>query len=284
MAQALTILQNNIQLFFQMLEEHLGIALDQSKEYLVASRLAVIARANNFKDHHALIAHLLANPLSVLHHQSFHAMTTNETMFFRDKYPFETLRTTIIPALIAKRRETKTLSIWCAAASTGQEPFSLAILLREHFPELYFWKIQFIATDISEPALTQARNGIYSETEVKRGLSEEQIKRHFKLLPSGQYEISSELKQMIRFESLNLVKEWPVMPKFDLILIRNVLIYFNAETKAKVFRKLRSQLADDGGCLLLGSSESILYDQSFKVQQEDRVSYYCKDLNKETQS
>lgn len=284
MTRALTISQNNIHLFFQMLEEHVGIALDHSKEYLVASRLAVIARANNFKDHHALIQHLLINPLSILHHQSFQAMTTNETMFFRDKYPFETLLTTIIPALIAKRRETKTLAIWCAAASTGQEPFSLAILLRENFPELYFWKIQFIATDISDPALTQARSGIYSETEIKRGLSAEQIKRHFKCLPSGQYEISNEIKQMVLFESLNLVKDWPVMPKFDLILIRNVLIYFNAETKAKIFRKLRSQLAADGGCLLLGSSESILYDQSFKVQQEDRVSYYCKDLNKETQS
>ncbi len=279
MTRALTISQNNIHLFFEMLEEHVGIALDHSKEYLVASRLAVIARANNFKDHHALIQHLLVNPLSILHHQSFQAMTTNETMFFRDKHPFETLRTTIIPALIAKRRETKTLAIWCAAASTGQEPFSLAILLRENFPELYFWKIQFIASDISEAALTQARSGIYSETEIKRGLSDEQIKRHFIRLPSGQYEISSELKQMIHFESLNLVKDWPIMPEFDLILIRNVLIYFNAQTKAKIFNKLRMQLADDGGCLLLGSSESILYDQSFKVQQEDRVSYYCKDMN-----
>ena len=155
----------------------------------------------------------------------------------------------------------------------------MAILLRENFPELYFWKIQIIATDISESALTQARSGIYSETEIKRGLSDEQIKRHFIRLPSGQYEISSELKQMIHFESLNLVKDWPIMPEFDLILIRNVLIYFNAQTKANIFNKLRMQLADEGGCLLLGSSESILYDQSFKVQQEDRVSYYCKDMN-----
>ncbi len=284
MTRALTIHQNNIHLFFQMLEEHVGIALDYSKEYLVASRLAVIARANHFKDHHALIQHLLVNPIGILHHQSFQAMTTNETMFFRDKFPFDTLRTTIIPALIAKYRDTKTLAIWCAAASSGQEPYSLAILLRENFPELYYWKINFIATDISEPALKQARSGTYSETEMKRGLTDEQIKRYFKLLPNGQYEINAELRQMIRFESLNLVKDWPVMPKFDLILIRNVLIYFNAETKAKIFNKLRLQLVDDGGCLLLGSSESILYDQSFKVQQADRVSYYCKDVSKESLS
>jgi chemotaxis protein methyltransferase CheR len=284
MTRALTIHQNNIHLFFQMLEENVGIALDHSKEYLVASRLAVIARANHFKDHHALIQHLLVNPIGILHHQSFQAMTTNETMFFRDKFPFDTLRTTIIPALIAKCRDTKTLSIWCAAASSGQEPYSLAILLRENFPELYYWKINFIATDISEPALKQARSGTYSETEIKRGLTDEQIKRYFKLLPNGQYEINAELRQMIRFESLNLVKDWPVMPKFDLILIRNVLIYFNAETKAKIFNKLRLQLVDDGGCLLLGSSESILYDQSFKVQQADRVSYYCKDVSKESLS
>ena len=204
MTRALTIHQNNIHLFFQMLEENVGIALDHSKEYLVASRLAVIARANHFKDHHALIQHLLVNPIGILHHQSFQAMTTNETMFFRDKFPFDTLRTTIIPALIAKCRDTKTLSIWCAAASSGQEPYSLAILLRENFPELYYWKINFIATDISEPALKQARSGTYSETEIKRGLTDEQIKR----LKGEKRPINSlkdRLKMLIHFDFIDSI-------------------------------------------------------------------------------
>jgi len=148
--------------------------------------------------------------------------------------------------------------------------------LREHFPELAGWKIRILATDISEQALEKASLGIYNQTEIQRGLSEAQIQRHFIKLPSGHYEINSDLRSMVQFKQMNLIEDWPLMPKFDLILMRNVLIYFNQITKAKIVKRLHSQLLDFSSYLILGSSESILFDQAYKIVQLDRVSYYQK--------
>ena len=271
--------QADVESFFNLVEKNIGVALDLSKTYLIQSRLSNVVAEHRFADHAALLRFLNTNPVGAIHWQAFEAMTTNETSFYRDSSPFEVLRTTIFPELFQKRRDARELNIWSAASSTGQESYSIAILLREHFPELIGWKIHILATDISEHALEKAALGIYNHTEVQRGLTETQIQRHFKKLPNGHYEINAELRSMVQFKQMNLIQDWPLMPKFDLILMRNVLIYFNQNTKAKILKRLYSQLSDTSSYLILGSSESILFDQTYQIVQLDRVSYYQKKIH-----
>lgn len=260
--------------FFKLVEKHIGISLDGSKSYLISSRLTPLLEEYGIASLKELLQQLAKSPVGPMHWEAFEAMTTNETSFFRDIHPFEVLKKTILPALIQERQHTKTLNIWSAAASTGQEPYSIAILLREHFPELNQWKVNILATDISEQALDKASLGTYNQTEVGRGLSPMQIQHHFTKLSNGSYQIHPDLRTMIQFKHMNLLGDWSWMPKFDLILIRNVLIYFNQELKAKVVKRLHGQLSKADACLILGSSESILFDNAFKAIQLDRVSYY----------
>ena len=266
----------DFELFFKMLEGHTGIAMGNEKVYLLAPRLSKIAQQNGFPDHFSLIKELVSKPICPLHWVTFEAMATHETMFFRDTHPFQAIKEVLLPQLIQAKRDSNQLSIWCAAASTGQEPYSMAILLRESFPNLSDWDVKIHATDLSERALSQARSGIYSRSEMQRGLTQEQISRHFTRLESGQYQINPDLRKWIQFENINLVKPWQVSPKSDLILMRNILIYFNQEKKQMVLNKMRDQLSDAGGYLMLGASESILFDASFKLHRLERVSYYSK--------
>ena len=266
----------DLELFFKMLESHTGIAMDNEKEYLLAPRLSKIAQQNGFPDHFSLIKELVSKPICPLHWVTFEAMATHETMFFRDTHPFQAIKDTLLPLLIHAKRDSKQLSIWCAAASTGQEPYSIAMLLRESFPTLGDWDLKIHATDLSERALSQAKSGIYSQSEMQRGLTQEQINRHFTRLESGHYQVNSDLRKLIQFENINLIKPWQVTPKSDLILMRNILIYFNQEKKQMVLSKMREQLSDAGGYLMLGASESILFDASFKLHRLERVSYYSK--------
>jgi chemotaxis protein methyltransferase CheR len=266
----------DFELFFKMLEGHTGIAMGNEKEYLLEPRLSSIAQKNGFPDHFSLIKELISKPICPLHWVSFEAMATHETMFFRDTHPFQAIKDVLLPQLIHAKRDSKQLTIWCAAASTGQEPYSMAMLLRESFPNLSDWDVKIHATDLSERALSQARSGIYSPSEMQRGLTQEQISRHFTRLASGQYQINPDLRKWIQFENINLVKPWQVSPKSDLILMRNILIYFNQEKKQMVLSKMRDQLSDAGGYLMLGAPESILFDASFKLHRLERVSYYSK--------
>jgi chemotaxis protein methyltransferase CheR len=267
---------HDVESFFHLVQKHIGVALNLSKEYLITSRLTHLVHQGGFESHAHLLRHLTNHPVGDLHWKAFEAMTTNETSFFRDSHPFETLRQTIIPALIASRAQERKLNIWCAAASTGQEPYSVAILLREHFPELLTWNIQIWAHDISQQALETASEGIYNPSEMSRGLSEAQKRRYFSLLPNGHFQVLSEYKNMVRFEHMNLVQNWPLLPPFDLILMRNVLIYFDQIGKAQILKKLHAQLARTDSCLLLGSSESLLFDPTFRSIQTGRVTYYQK--------
>ena len=266
----------DLELFFKMLEGHTGIAMDNEKEYLLAPRLSNIAQKNGFPDHFSLIKELVSKPICPLHWVTFEAMATHETMFFRDTHPFQAIKDTLLPQLIHAKRDSKQLSIWCAAASTGQEPYSIAMLLRESFPTLGDWDLKIHATDLSERALSQAKSGIYSQSEMQRGLTQELISRHFTRLESGHYQVNSDLRKLIQFENINLIKPWQVSPKSDLILMRNILIYFNQEKKQMVLSKMRDQLSEAGGYLMLGASESILFDASFKLHRLERVSYYSK--------
>ena len=269
---------HDLESFFHLVQKHIGISLNLSKEYLISSRLTPLVHQGGFENHAHLLRHLTKHPVGELHWKAFEAMTTNETSFFRDGHPFEVLRQTIIPALIARRAQERILNIWCAAASTGQEPYSVAILLREHFPELLKWSVQIWAHDISQQALEKAKEGIYNPSEMSRGLSEAQKRRCFSLLPNGHYQILPEYKTMVRYAQMNLILNWPSLPAFDLILMRNVLIYFDPIGKAQILKKLHTYLARADSCLLLGSSESLLFDPSFRAVQAGSLTYYHKQI------
>jgi len=259
-----------------MLHADAGIALPDSKATLAYSRLAKRLRGlglKSFKDYCALVA----SQAGVEERQKMLAsLTTNVTRFFREPHHFDHLKTKVLPDLLAQAKRGGRVRIWSAGCSTGQEPYSMAMLLRESFPNLSDWDVKIHATDLSERALSQARSGIYSRSEMQRGLTQEQISRHFTRLESGHYQVNSDLRKMIQFENINLIKPWQVLPKSDLILMRNILIYFNQEKKQMVLSKMRDQLSDAGGYLMLGASESILFDASFKLHRLERVSYYSK--------
>ena len=264
-----------IEAFFRLLEENVGISPDISKEYLLSSRLDSLAKDKGFSGYLPFLESLLVSPVDHDHWQAFEAMTTNETMFFRDRFPFEILRDSVIPEILEKKSSSRELNIWCAAASSGQEPYSLAILLKESFPHILDWKINFFATDICDQVLGRAENAIYSDMEVRRGLSDEQIARHFTVLPDGSYQLNSDIKRLIKFSKLNLIKEWLPMPKFDLVLIRNALIYFNKDIKDTVLKRMSSQLSSDG-FLLLGASESLLFNPDYITKQYANLRFYKK--------
>ena len=259
--------------FYAMLEEHIGISLDDTKQYLIESRLLPLSQKEGHLDVYSLVKELVLTPVAALHWQAFEALTTNETSFFRDKHVFDGLKNQILPMLIASRRSEKTLRIWSSAVSAGQEAYSIAMLIREHFPELYDWNILIQATDISETILGKARAGIYSAAEVKRGLDERYLHKYFH--PHGEgYQINPAIRSMVNFLPHNLVAAWPFYPKFDLIMLRNVLIYFNQTVKNKVLEKMHKQLNGANSVLVLGASESIYLNGLFKTVPLEKISYY----------
>ena len=264
---------DEFQSFAALLEKHAGISLEPGKEYLVEARLAGVARENGFASVDALLLHLRQNAPGRLHWLAIEALTTNETSFFRDEHPFTALRDVILPELIARRAASRSLNIWCAAASTGQEPYSLAMLLRDRFPQLLNWSISFLATDLSEVVLARAREGLFNPTELGRGLPPEFRQRYF--TPDGDgLRVRDEIRRMVSFRAMNLVGPWPNMPELDLVLLRNVLIYFNVETKRNILQKIQRHLRPDG-YLLLGAAESTLHiEESYEVVHLERTAYY----------
>jgi chemotaxis protein methyltransferase CheR len=260
--------------FYAILEEHTGIALDDTKQYLIESRLLPLSKKMGHQDIYAFIKTLVQTPIGHLHWQAFESLTTNETSFFRDKHVFEGLKNHILPLLIASRRKEKTLRIWNSAVSAGQEAYSVAIMLRESFPELYDWNLLIQATDISDLILEKARSGIYSTTEAKRGLDQYYLDKYFTKVAQDSYQINPSIRAMVNFLPHNLVGVWPFYPKFDLIMLRNVLIYFNQDTKNKVLEKMHKQLNNDNGILILGASESIYMNDLYKLIPLEKISYY----------
>jgi chemotaxis protein methyltransferase CheR len=234
-----------------------AIVLEPGKEYLVESRLTPIAEQQGFASLESFIQKLrLAPAVNGIHHLAIDAMTTNETSFFRDFHPFECLRKEILPRLIEKRAATRQLTIWSAACSTGQEPYTLAMLIRENFPQLENWKITILATDLSPTVLKVAKLGHYSQFEVNRGLPAAYLLKYFSK-KADRWHICPELKQDIQFTPMNLIQPWPILPPFDLVFIRNVMIYFDVETKKMILNRIRNCMLPHG-YLFLGGSETTL--------------------------
>ena len=239
----------------RLMHERAAIVLEPGKEYLALSRLDPMARDMGVGSVAALVDVLRREEAtSPLHDQVIDALTTNETTFFRDFNPFESMRSDVLPELIERRSRTRTLTIWSAGCSTGQEPYSIAMAIREHFPELLTWQLSILGTDISSSVLDRAGRGRYGQLEVNRGLPAHLLVRHF-TRAGMEWEIEEPIRRMVRFQRHNLVDAWPVLPPFDLVFMRNVMIYFDVETKRRVLSRMLGQLAPHG-FLLLGASET----------------------------
>jgi len=257
-----------------LLRDRAAIVLEPGKEYLALSRLHPLARETGCASVAALVDLLRLEPVdSPMHERVVDALTTNETTFFRDISPFESLRTTVLPELIERRARTRTLAIWSAGCSTGQEPYSIAMSIREHFPELATWKLTILGTDISPTVLERARRGRYGQLEVNRGLPAHLLVRHF-TRAGMEWEIEESIRRMIRFQRRNLINEWSGLPPFDLVFMRNVMIYFDVEAKRQVLARMAQQLTANG-YLLLGASETTynLSDQ-YDRQSDGRTAWY----------
>ncbi|MEZ6045174.1 MAG: protein-glutamate O-methyltransferase CheR [Planctomycetaceae bacterium] len=233
-----------------------GLSLGANKEYLLESRLIPLAQSMGWNGIPELIAQLRKGGDKNLEDAVIEAMTTNETSFFRDKKPFEVMISNIFPALIKARALRRTIRIWCAAGSTGQEPYSIAMTILENFPELRNWHIEMLITDISQQALGRAKNGVYSQFEIQRGLPVKLLMKYFEQDSSG-WKIKEDLKKGMRWERFNLLDEYNRFGVFDLIMCRNVLIYFENATKGNILDRMSKQLASDG-YLMLGAAETIL--------------------------
>lgn len=239
-----------------LIYERAGIVLETGKEYLVESRLDPLAQKEGFNSLRDFLARLQSAPFNASHQKLIHAMTTNETLFFRDIRPFQLLRTRLIPDLMTAHATDRRITFWSAACSTGQEPYSVAMLLREYFPQLQGWNIRFIASDLSSDVLARAIRGCYSQVEVNRGLPAKFLVKYFSKQGDA-WQIQDEIRRMIEFRELNLTETWSFLPKIDVIFMRNVLIYFNQETKRKILGKI-APLLPPYGYLFLGSAETTL--------------------------
>ena len=240
----------------QVVSSRSGNVLTQEQGYLLESRLSPVAQTAGLKDVVALVAELRKSNASTLHERVSEAMTINETSFFRDMHPFQAMRESILPALIESRKATKQLSIWCAASSCGQEPYSLAILIREHFPQLADWNVRIVGTDLSDEMLAKARLGRYTQFEVGRGLPAKMLINNFLRLGTD-WVLKDEVRRLVEFRKMNLTQPWPFMAPADIVFIRNVLIYFDIPTKQSILNRALRVLRPDG-YLFVGGSETLL--------------------------
>ena len=267
----MTITAPDFDFLSDLLRDRSAIVLEPGKEYLATSRLAPLAKAEGLGSIEELVSSVRANPRSRLVDQVIDAMTTNETLFFRDVHPFDSLREHILPELIESRRQFRSLTIWCAASSSGQEPYSLAMLIKEHFPEVLGWQLRINATDLSPSMVERAKRGRYSQLEVNRGLPAPLLLKHFQR-DGAHWQIDDSIRSMVNYSELNLIGSWPGIVRADLVMIRNVLIYFDQATKDGILERIRSVLSPSG-VLMVGSSETVQLP-TFERLVHGRTSYY----------
>ncbi len=246
--------QSDFDFVQKLVQQKAAIVLDNGKQYFVESRLTPLAQNTGHDSIEKLIQALKQNPHnSRMVEQVVEAITIHETSFFRDIHPFKCMKEVVMPALLEKRASQHSLNLWCAACSSGQEPYTVTMLMRENFPQLQSWNVRFIATDISNQILNRAREGRFSQLEVNRGLPAPLLLKHFEK-QGLEWQIKPQLRSSIEFRKLNLIDNWPPMPKMDVVFLRNVLIYFDVETKRRILGEVRKLLNPDG-FLFLGAAE-----------------------------
>jgi chemotaxis protein methyltransferase CheR len=255
----------------KLLRDHSGLDLSADKQYLIESRLLPLSRKAGLSGIGELVQKMKGGSASITS-QVVEAMTTNETFFFRDKLPFDHFRDSIMPEILRARAGRKSIRIWCAAGSTGQEPYSLAMCLKESGAALSGWRIEILATDLSQEVLEKSKAGIYSQFEVQRGLPIQMLVKYFK--QTGEFwQINADIRAMVQHRQLNLLHDFSHLGTFDVIFCRNVLIYFDQDTKINIFNRLARATAPDG-FLVLGAAETVVgLTDVFKPYPERRGLY-----------
>jgi chemotaxis protein methyltransferase CheR len=255
----------------KVLKERSGLDLSADKQYLVESRLVPLARRSGLSGIPELVLKMKGGA-EALTAEVVEAMTTNETFFFRDKLPFDHLKQAVIPALVQARAARRSLRIWCAASSTGQEPYSIAMCLKEFGSALSGWRTEIVATDLSQAVLEKSRAGLFSQFEVQRGLPIQMLVKYFTQV-GELWQLSADIRAMVQHRQLNLLQDFSHLGTFDVIFCRNVLIYFDQNTKAGIFERIAKMLESDG-VLALGAAESVVgITNTFKPYPERRGLY-----------
>jgi chemotaxis protein methyltransferase CheR len=254
----------------KLLKERSGLDLSSDKQYLVESRLSPLARRVGLSSIAELVAKIKSGT-EALTSEVVEAMTTNETFFFRDRIPFDHLRQTVLPGLVQARANRRALRIWCAASSTGQEPYSIAMCIKEFAP-LARWRVEIVATDLSHGVLEKSKAGIFSQFEVQRGLPIQMLVKHFTQV-GELWQLNADIRAMVQHRQLNLLQDFSHLGTFDVIFCRNVMIYFDQDTKAGIFDRLARMLEADG-VLALGAAESVVgISDAFRAYPERRGLY-----------
>jgi chemotaxis protein methyltransferase CheR len=256
----------------KLLKERSGLVLSADKQYLVESRLLPVAHRAGMATLAELVQKLRDIKNEPLVIAVAEAMTTNESFFFRDKLPFEHFRETIMPALLAARSAQRCIRIWCAAASTGQEPYSLAMSLKEMGEKIAGRQVEIVATEFSTQVLEKAKSGIFSQFEVQRGLPIQLLIKYFDKIGDA-WQINPDVRAMVQFRPFNLLHDFNHLGSFDLVFCRNVLIYFDQETKARVLDRI-ARIMEHDGYLVLGAAETVVgLTDSFKPSPDRRGIY-----------
>lgn len=275
-APAVEMRSDDFNFMAELLRQRSGLLLTPDKTYLLDSRLLPVARIHGCQTLPALVALLRTRRPENVIKDVTEAMTTNESSFFRDAKPFEFLRKELLPRFKQKLAGRQSLRIWSAACSTGQEPYSIAMSLLEEAAHMPGWRYEMIATDLAGKVLDKAAQGVYSQFEAQRGMSIQLLIKYFDSRPDSCWQVKDELKKMVQFKSQNLLESFAPLGRFDLILCRNVLIYFDEATKNKVIANMTTQL-NPQGVLILGSTETIMdHTISSKFDEISRGVYASK--------
>lgn len=240
----------------QMLKERSGLVLSGDKQYLIESRLMPVTRKHGKDTIESLVAAAKAPTGEAIRTDITEAMTTNESFFYRDKIPFETFENVLLPQLLKSRANQRRLRIWCAAASTGQEPYSIGMILKENQAKFAGWRIEIIGTDISTEVLEKAKIGMYTQFEVQRGLPIQMLVKYFKQV-GDMWQIDPSIRAMVQYRQFNLLNSFSGLGTFDVVFCRNVLIYFDQATKSDVLDRM-AKVSSADGYLVLGAAETII--------------------------
>lgn len=256
----------------RLLKERSGLALTREKEYLINTRLKPVMEKHGAADLSALVRTMRGVRGRPVIDDVVDAMMTHESLFFRDRAPFDALVSHMVPTLLA-RRPSRTLRIWCTAASTGQEPYSIAILMEENAARLRDVSVEIVASDISEAALGRARSGEYTQFEVGRGMPSEYLSRYFRKAGRNHYKIAPAIRSRVKFECRNLLEPFNALGRFDIVFCRNVLIYFDRPTKSRVLEKIAGVMPSDGYLVLGGPETTLGLTRAFERHRDLRNVY-----------
>jgi chemotaxis protein methyltransferase CheR len=265
--------ERDFQFLQQLVRRHTGVVIAEAKEYMAEFRLEPLAAQHGAGSVSRLLLELQSRPSLELERQVVEAMTINETSFFRDAVPFAALERTVLPALLEARRVERRLVVWSCACSSGQEPYSVAIILhREYGALLNSWEMRILGSDVNSEMLAQARRGVYSSLEIGRGVPPDVKSRYF-APADGRWQLRDDVRQMVEFRWLNLADPLPLLPQCDVILLRNVLIYFDVPTKTTVLERVLRYLRPDGYLFLGGAEATVSWDMLLP-QQADGATFY----------